>query len=153
MAREYSDERVTEVVEERTTRPAVGVERARTVTADPYDTRRDAAAKVSGLISLVFGVIVALVAIRFVLLLLGANPNAGFSSLIYGITNPLVAPFNGIFGGADLGAGAVLDPASLVAIVVYALAGWLLSRLVWLLMGDNRSAVVTRSSRVDHDLP
>ena len=45
------------------------------------------------LVYLVFGLIEGLIAIRFVLKALGANPTAGFAEFIYGITGPLVAPF------------------------------------------------------------
>jgi hypothetical protein len=55
----------------------VGVERVESV-ADPYAQRRGAASKVRQGVYLVFGVIEALIAIRFALRLLGANPEAGF---------------------------------------------------------------------------
>ena len=40
------------------------------------------------------GVLEALMAIRFLLALLGANANNGFAALIYGVTGLFVAPFN-----------------------------------------------------------
>ena len=123
-------------------------ERTRSVSTDPYSDRRDAAWRVSQLVWLVFGVGIALIAIRFVLLLLGANPDAGFTDFIYTVTNPLVRPFEGIFGAPDLQTG-VLDPASLVAIVVYSLLAWVVAKLVDILVGESRSAVETRSRSVD----
>ena len=123
-------------------------ERTRSVSTDPYSDRRDAAWRVSQLVWLVFGVGIALIAIRFVLLLLGANPDAGFTNFIYTVTNPLVRPFEGIFGAPDLETG-VLDPASLVAIVVYSLLAWVVAKLVDILVGESRSAVETRSRSVD----
>src|SRR3982074_3520651 len=41
----------------------------------------------------VFAVIDGLIAIRFLLKLLAANPQAGFAQLIYGVTAPLMSPF------------------------------------------------------------
>jgi uncharacterized protein YggT (Ycf19 family) len=133
------------------TDPAVVTEDRATVAADPYDGRRAAASKIVQAVSLLFGVVIALVAIRFVLLLLGANPDAGFTSFIYGITGPLVAPFEGMFGAAQTG-NSVLDPASLVAIVVYSLLAFLVTKVIWLLLGDERLALRTHSSSIDSEI-
>ncbi|MDQ6857527.1 MAG: YggT family protein [Chloroflexota bacterium] len=83
-----------------------------------------------------------LLAIRFVLRLLGANAQAGFAQLIYGVTAPLVAPFQGLFGTVQSDAS-VLESASLVALIVYALVAWLLVKLAWLVFGETRSATAT----------
>jgi hypothetical protein len=126
----------------------VVTERYEAVASDPYARRRDTAHKVQGLIYLFFGIIEGLLAIRFVLLALGANATAGFAALIYGLTEPLLIPFNGLFQTARL-EGAVLDWNTLVAIVAYALLGWVLAKLAWLALGETRSAVQTHSDRVD----
>src|SRR5256885_15729927 len=49
-------------------------------------------------IYIVLAVVDGLIAIRFVLKLLAANPEAGFAQLINGLTAPLVAPFVGLLG-------------------------------------------------------
>jgi hypothetical protein len=36
-----------------------------------------------------------------------------------------------------------------VALIVYALVGWLLAKLVWILVGETRSAVRTHSTQMD----
>lgn len=103
-------------------------------------------------IYLLFGLIEVLIAIRFALLALGANPRSPFAAAIYSISDIFVAPFTGIFGNPQLGTN-VFEPASLVAILVYALLAWLMGKLVWLLMGDT-SGKVASSSRVvqaEHD--
>jgi len=84
------------------------------------------------IIYFIFGAIEALLAIRFVLLALGANEASGFVRLIYGLSRPFVWPFLGIFGEPTLGAS-VLEWASLVGIVVYALVAYGLARLIELL--------------------
>ncbi len=43
------------------------------------------------------GLILTLLAFRFVLSLLGANRGNGFASFIYAVTYPFVAPFFGLF--------------------------------------------------------
>ena len=143
-------ERVTtheDDVEPAETMPVEAEERD-SVTTDPYEERRDSAWRVGQLIFLVFAVVEALIATRFVMLLLGANPDAGFTSFIYSVTGPLVAPFEGIFGAPDLETG-VFDPASLVALIVYPLVGWVIAKLLDILLGDRRSAVRTRTRSVD----
>jgi uncharacterized protein YggT (Ycf19 family) len=63
-----------------------------------------------------------LVGLRFFLELLGAR-NAGFANFIYTLSEPLVAPFRGIFASPALAQGAI-DPAALLAMIVVALIGW-----------------------------
>jgi hypothetical protein len=104
--------------------------------------------RLTQLVYWLFGLIEGLIAIRFVLKALGANPSAGFAEFIYGITGVLVAPFMGLFGNPQA-QGSVLELNSIVALIVYALLAWLIGRLVWILAGDTRSAVTTRSTSVD----
>ncbi|MFY9615401.1 MAG: YggT family protein [Candidatus Dormiibacterota bacterium] len=70
----------------------------------------------------VTSVVTTLIGIRFVLKVLGASLQSGFVTLIYGLTDAMVAPFRAIFPAAS-GQSSTLDIASLVAIVVYALVG------------------------------
>ncbi len=117
-------------------------EQVETVATDPFGERRMRMYKIQQGLYLLFGVIEALIAIRLVLRLLGANPAAAFVSLIYGVTAPLVAPFVGIFGTIQA-SGNMLEPHSIVALIVYALIAWLLVRLAWLLFGEVRSGSAT----------
>ena len=94
-------------------------------------------------IYLVLAVVDVLIAIRFVLKLLAANPDAGFARLVYGLTAPLVAPFVGLLGNPASSTGNQFEMTSLAAIAVYALVAWLLTRIVRLVL--DRS--VTRSRR------
>jgi len=88
------------------------------------------------------GEIETLLAIRFVLRLLGANAQAGFAQLIYGVTGPLVAPFQGLFGTVQSDAS-VLESSTVVALLIYALVAWLVVKLAWLALGETRSATAT----------
>ena len=47
---------------------------------------------------LIFGIILALIALRFILLVLGANDDNGLVAGIYNISEVFVAPFRGVFG-------------------------------------------------------
>jgi hypothetical protein len=138
--------RVTEV--RSSAAPRADLDRVESVAYDPYESRRAAAYRLSALVYWVFGLIEGLIAIRFVLKALGANPSAGFAQFIYGVTAPLVAPFFGLFGNPT-SQGSVLELNSLIALIVYALLGWGLARLVWILAGETRSAVKTRSTQID----
>lgn len=79
----------------------------------------------------IVGVITVIIALRFVLLLLGANREAGFTEFIYGLSSVFVAPFVGIFGEPTYGT-AVFEISSLLAIVVYLLIGWGIAKLLTL---------------------
>ena len=72
---------------------------------------------------LLFGVLIALIGIRVLFLLLGANEGNVIVDAIYGITEPFVAPFRGIFSFDHVRptGNSVLDIAALVAIVGWAL--------------------------------
>jgi hypothetical protein len=101
--------------------------------------RAATAARAKQVIYFIFGVIEALLALRFVLLALGANQGSPFVDLIYGLSRPFVLPFQGIFGEPALGSS-VFEWSSLVAIVVYMLLAYGLARLVDLLYAPARPA-------------
>lgn len=79
---------------------------------------------------LIFGIIEVLIAIRVVLKLLAANPDAGFTSFIYGITEPLVAPFLGVFPEPSGNNGSVFELSSVLAIIVYMLLAYVIVRVI-----------------------
>ena len=72
---------------------------------------------------LIFGVIIAVIAIRILFLALGANQGNAIVDAIYAISEPLVAPFRGIFSldQMQLTGQSQIDFAAFVAII-----GWLL---------------------------
>lgn len=88
----------------------------------------------------IVGLIDALIAIRFLLKLLGANP-APFVRFIYDITWPLVSWFHGIFNTDQVGR-AVLEPESLVALAVYTLIGWGIVSFIRIMGRPSRTTVV-----------
>lgn len=70
----------------------------------------------------------ALLAFRFVLKMMGANPEAGFSSLLYGITWPFTAPFLAVFQRTMV-AGSVFEWTTLLSMLVYWLVAIAIIRL------------------------
>jgi len=66
----------------------------------------------------ILGTLEVLLAFRFILKLLAANPSAGFSSFIYDITYIFAAPFLSVFQVARI-EGSVVEWTTLLAMVVY----------------------------------
>jgi len=79
------------------------------------------------ILSLLFGILFVLLALRIVLLLLIANESNDIVNFIYNITEPFVAPFRGMFQFDVVapGNGSVFDFAAVVALI-----GWLLIYLL-----------------------
>ena len=64
------------------------------------------------------GLLEALLAFRFVLKLMGANAEAGFTSFIYAVTWPFTAPFNAVFLKTAV-QGSIFEWTTLLAMLVY----------------------------------
>lgn len=90
------------------------------------------------IIYLVGGVLIALLAIRFLLALLGANSANGFANFIYTVSHPFASPFFSLFSYNQTLGRSRFELGTLVAIVIYALVMALLARLVTI--GSRRSA-------------
>src|SRR5229473_3748856 len=78
------------------------------------------ARRATEVIYLVFGIIDGLLLIRLVLKLLAANPLAGFSSFVYGLSDFFLAPFRNLLPVVHGGSGSVLETSVIIAIIVYA---------------------------------
>lgn len=77
-------------------------------------------------LSLAFGILAVLLGLRILLLLLVANQGNAIVDFVFGVTEPFVAPFRGIFQFNEVQAGAAtLDVAAVVALI-----GWLLVYLL-----------------------
>lgn len=88
--------------------------------------------RVTGLIQLGFGVLNGLIGLRFMLKLMAANPANPFASLIYTITSPFLWMFQGLTRTPAF-EGIEIEFFSLIAIGVYALLGWVIIQLMWIL--------------------
>ena len=78
----------------------------------------------------VAGVLLALLALRFIFALLGANPSNPFANFIYSVSHPFVSPFFTLFGYSIQYGVSHLETFTLVAMVIYALIAFGLARLV-----------------------
>lgn len=105
-------------------------------------------ALLSRVVWFVFGAIEVLIAIRFVLTLLGANSGAGFMRMVYGVTGVFMAPFNTIFGTQRV-SGATFEWSALVAIAVYALIAWGVVALIRAVSPREHAETVERVEKDD----
>lgn len=71
----------------------------------------------------ILGLVEVLLGFRIILKALGANQFAGFTSLIYAITEPLAAPFRGILGIGVTG-NSVIEWSTIIAVIVYLFVAW-----------------------------
>jgi len=82
------------------------------------------------------GLLEVLLAFRFVLKLMGANPEAGFTSFIYGITWPFTSPFLAVFKMTTV-QSSIFEWTTLLAMLVYFMVAFAIVRLF--LMGKTVS--------------
>src|SRR5664280_1782254 len=81
------------------------------------------------IVGVIFAVIEVVLAFRLIFKGLGANPNNGFVRGIYGVTQFLEGIFSrGTASGAET--TAVLEPATLIVMVVIALIAWAVLKLM-----------------------
>ncbi len=87
----------------------------------------------------ILGVIESLLICRFILKLLGANPINTFVQIIYSVTDALLWPFYSIFStfvSPGIETESYLEPAAVIAMIVYALVTWGIVRLIVILTSD-----------------
>ncbi len=89
------------------------------------------------------GALEILLAFRLVLKITGASLSSGFVGLIYGLSGIFVLPFEGIFRrgvSQGLETASVLEPSTIVAMIVYAILAWGGVKLALLLSGKQQPA-------------
>lgn len=96
-----------------------------TTRAVSHESRDQQVSKIAQIVWFITGIVVALLAVRFVLALLGANLENAFASFIYGFTDLFVAPFRGLLQVGQFQAGVSrFELETVVAILIYVLVGW-----------------------------
>ena len=112
-----------------------------TVTTIPVKRGATSSQTVEYLIYFFFGALEVLLAFRLVLKFTGASISSAFVGLIYGLTGIFILPFEGIFrrGFAQgVETTSVLEPSTLVAIIVYAVLVWGIVKLLRILSGEQQ---------------
>ncbi len=97
-----------------------------------------AVARLVRIIGFLFMALELLLLARVILRGLGANPQNIFANLIYQLSQPFVNVFANLFRNPPVGPGAVLELTTLVAMFAYAVLGWIIGRVIWLLLSRPR---------------
>lgn len=100
---------------------------------EPLKDRNDVRFRPQRIVYYVLGVLEVLLAFRLVFKLLGANQASPFVAFIYSLTQIFLYPFMGIFPTAvtkGLEAQAILEPTTIIAMIVYAVIAWGIVKLI-----------------------
>lgn len=92
--------------------------------------------------NVVFGLVEGVLGLRIILKLFNASPIAPFVNWIYSISQPLLAPFVGMFPSPFLRRGGVLEFSSLFALLVYAIIGNLVEKMLFHLKEYNNRFII-----------
>lgn len=126
----------------------------RTIQQEEGQEQRLATFKATQLIWLLLGVLEAFIALRILFKLIGVNPNNLFASLLYAVTELFVAPFASLISPFQMGNN-VLEISSIIAMIIYLLAGWAFERFIYLLFYRPRGPVsvhhTTVADHTDHE--
>ncbi len=131
---------MAEIVQESVTTQNEGPKAAVTT-----ETKRIATSSqtVEYLIYFFFGALEVLLAFRLVLKLMGASLASSFVGLIYGLTGIFILPFEGIFRRGftpGLETTSVLEPSTVVAMIVFAVLAWGIVKLVRIFSGERQTS-------------
>jgi uncharacterized protein YggT (Ycf19 family) len=125
------------------------VSEVQTTQKEPDRERRIFTFKATQLIWLFLGVLEGLLALRFVLKLIAANPESPIANFIYAITNLFLLPFTGLTATPSAG-GMVLELSTMIAMVVYGLIAWAIERIVWVIFYRPRGPVTQTTTTDQH---
>lgn len=102
-----------------------------TETSNSRDTSQHRTNVIARIIWYIAGILIALLGLRFILTLLGANTTNSFANFIYETSHPFVAPFFSLFSYRNYIYGkSHFEVYTLVAMLIYALVAWGLVKLV-----------------------
>lgn len=122
----------TQNTRETTTKSGDTVQRT-TETTNQSDNTEHRANVFVRIIWYITGVLVVFLGLRFILTLLGANTTNSFANFIYKATHPFVSPFFSLFNYHSYTYGTShFEVYTLIAIIVYVLIGWGITKLVTL---------------------
>lgn len=106
------------------------VDQDRDAAAQTTETRQSTVSTAERVVWFIAGILLILLAFRFIFVLLGANPANGFANFIYSTSHPFAAPFFGIFGYSLHYGISRVELSTLVAMAVYALIAFGITRLL-----------------------
>ena len=125
---------------------APGFQRRRRVIRDVGVERKQLLNKVTQFIWFLFTILEILIGLRVILKLIAADPNNPFANFIYQLTGVFLQPFFGLTS-TPAAQGMVLEIPSIIAMFAYALLGWVIVRLLWLIFYQPITTVVSTYER------
>ena len=114
---------------------------------EPERERRIFTFKATQVVWLLLTIFEALLALRFVLKLIGANPASPFAVALYGFTGLFLYPFANLIGTPAMG-GMELEISTLIAMLVYGLIAWAIERIIFVIFYRPRGPV-TQTTTTD----
>lgn len=119
-----------EIVQEKQVLPANNVER----TIITENSRPDPPQLLSKIVYTIFSILLAVLTLRFVFVLFGANPSNGLVNFFYTLTEPFVSPFRNIFSSGEgrlaSETGGRFELETLLAIIFLILLGWVITVII-----------------------
>lgn len=112
-----------------------------TITVSPVKKEATDSQTTEYLVYFLFGALEILLAFRLVFKLIGASVYSAFVAIIYSITGFFILPFEGIFRrwfNQGVETTSILEPSTLVAIIVYAVLAWGIVKLVRISSGEKQ---------------
>ena len=107
---------------------------------------RETIYKISQLIWLLFGGLEALLGIRVILMLIGANPGNWFTAFVYQLSELFLWPFQNLIANPTF-QNMTLEVTSIIAMIVYAMLGWIIVRLIWVIFYRAPTSQITTYDR------
>lgn len=132
---------MVEITKETVTTQDNQEDNTKTVMTNPVTAKATNSQTVEYLVYFFFGVLEVLLTFRLVLKLMGASLASAFVGLIYGLTGIFILPFEGIFRRGftqGIETASVLEPSTLVALIVYAVLAWGTVKLLRVLSGEQQ---------------
>jgi len=116
------------------------------VVRDVAAERRLTFLQIDRILYTLLGILEIMLGLRFMLKLIAANADSGFTVFVYGVTGIFVAPFNALIGTPTYN-GASFEATTLIAMAVYALFFWVLVRVILVATSQTSARTITRSTR------
>lgn len=102
----------------------------RVTSTNEHDEMADATSTASNVVWFIAGLLLILLAFRFILMLLAANQENVFANFIYALSYPFAVPFFGLFGYTTQYGVSQFELSTLVAMAVYGLVAFGITRLI-----------------------
>ena len=100
-------------------------------------TKADAGVVAARIVYYLAGVIIALLALRIVLLLMAANQGSGFVDFVYALSGFFAVPFYGMFNYQPTYGQSTFEISSVIGIIVYGLVAMGIAKLFTLTKSDD----------------